>query len=117
MGRPVKAAVPGVRNSLGLRVTAELKRKLDKAAALSGRSQSQEAEMRLEQSFRGDRLKEIDQLRVDVDGICDEMKEMSRALQQMTQVILDNLLETAAGEQKTGNATTSTCGSTGGGND
>jgi hypothetical protein len=42
--------------SLGLRVTAELKRKLDEAAANSGRSQSQEAELRLERSFERDHL-------------------------------------------------------------
>ncbi len=50
-GRPTKAPVEGARTSLGLRVTAQLKRRLDQAAAHSGRSQSQEAEFRLEQSF------------------------------------------------------------------
>lgn len=41
----------GERVPLGLRVTADLKRKLDAAAEASGRSQSQEAEFRLENSF------------------------------------------------------------------
>ena len=41
---------------LSFRVTPELKRKLAEAAAKSGRGQSQEAEFRLEQSFREDRL-------------------------------------------------------------
>ena len=36
---------------MGLRVTRETKQKLDQAAHVSGRSQSQEAELRLEQSF------------------------------------------------------------------
>lgn len=47
-GRPPLA---GERIPLGLRVTKETKQKLDRAAHASGRSQSQEAELRLEQSF------------------------------------------------------------------
>ena len=47
-GRPPLA---GERIPLGLRVTKETKQKLDRAAQASGRSQSQEAELRLEQSF------------------------------------------------------------------
>jgi hypothetical protein len=43
--------VAGERIPLGLRVTRETKQKLDQAAHASGRSQSQEAELRLEQSF------------------------------------------------------------------
>ncbi len=50
-GRPTKQPVEGQRNSLGLRVTADLKRKLETAAKTSGRSQSQEAEDRLLRSF------------------------------------------------------------------
>jgi hypothetical protein len=50
----------GERVSLGLRVTPEMKRRLDEAAKRSGRSQSQEAEFRLEGSFdRGDLLPEV----------------------------------------------------------
>ena len=51
IGRPTKTPRAGERVSLGLRVTAKIKRRLDKAAERSGRSQSQEAELRLEQSF------------------------------------------------------------------
>lgn len=50
-GRPSKKPVAGERNALGLRVTAELKQRLEDAAAAAGRSQSQEAEARLERSF------------------------------------------------------------------
>ena len=50
-GRPTKVPIDGERVSLGLRVTADLKRRLDETAAASGRSQSQEAERLLEQSF------------------------------------------------------------------
>jgi len=54
-GRPTKTPITGERVSLGLRVTADAKRRLDKAAVRSGRSQSQEAELRLEQSFELER--------------------------------------------------------------
>jgi hypothetical protein len=55
-GRPTV----GKRVPLGLRVTPELKKRLDAAAEQSGRSQSQEAEFRLERSFdRGDLLAEV----------------------------------------------------------
>lgn len=53
-GRPIKAPTPGTRVSLGLKVTPEIKRRLDQAARDSGRTQSQEAELRIEQSFRND---------------------------------------------------------------
>jgi len=51
IGRPTKATVPGERVSLGLKVTSNIKKRLDKAARASGRTQSQEAEFRLERSF------------------------------------------------------------------
>ena len=55
-----REAEPGERFQLGVRVTAELKRKLDAAAEQSGRSQSQEAELRLEHTFdRQDLLSEV----------------------------------------------------------
>ena len=50
-GRPRREPKPGERVKLGLRVTAEVKRKLDEMATYNGRSQSQEAEFRLERSF------------------------------------------------------------------
>jgi hypothetical protein len=51
-GRPWKAPRPGERASLGLKVTAETKSLLESAAAASGRTQSQEAELRIDLSFR-----------------------------------------------------------------
>src|SRR4051794_5884686 len=51
-GRPKRKLSPGERVPLGLRVQPEIKNELDSAAVKSGRSQSQEAEFRLEQSFR-----------------------------------------------------------------
>ncbi len=54
--------------SLGLRVTAEIKRKLDDAAERSGRSQSQEAELRIDQSFGWERIfGDMDKARADHD--------------------------------------------------
>jgi len=50
-GRPTKEAVPGKKVSLGLKVTPTIKDQLDRAARASGRTQSQEAEYRLEQTF------------------------------------------------------------------
>jgi hypothetical protein len=52
VGRAAKAPRKGTRNSLGLRVAAETKTRLEAATAASGRFQSLEAEFRLEQSFR-----------------------------------------------------------------
>ncbi len=56
VGRPKKAPTSGERVSLGLRVTAEIKTRLDQAAESAGRSQSQEAELRLERSFHNQAL-------------------------------------------------------------
>jgi hypothetical protein len=56
IGRPTKPPKPGARVSLGLRVTSEIKEKLDAAARRTGRSQSQEAEIRLERSFEREGL-------------------------------------------------------------
>ena len=58
IGRPTKPPVEGERVPLGLRVTAEAKRKLEEAAIKSGRSISQEAELRIERSFDEDRIED-----------------------------------------------------------
>jgi predicted transcriptional regulator len=51
-GRPVKPPLPGTKSALGLRVSPEIKGRLDEAAGVAGRTQSQEAELRIETSFR-----------------------------------------------------------------
>jgi hypothetical protein len=57
---PKRDPEPGERFQIGVRVTPELKRRLDAAAEQSGRSQSQEAELRLERSFdRTDLLPQV----------------------------------------------------------
>ena len=50
-GRPGREPQAGERVHLGIRVTPEMKRRLEEASAGNGRSQSQEAEFRLERSF------------------------------------------------------------------
>lgn len=51
IGRPTKKPKPGERVPLGLRVTPEMKKRLEKAAIKNGRSISQEAELRLDRSL------------------------------------------------------------------
>lgn len=51
IGRPRKGFEPGERVALSLRLTPELKQRLDETVDRNGRSQSQECEMRLAQSF------------------------------------------------------------------
>ncbi len=58
IGRPMKPAVEGNRVSLGLKVTAEIKGRIDAAAKESGRTQSQEAERLIERAFQYDELLE-----------------------------------------------------------
>jgi TraY domain len=53
-GRPTKQAEAGTKVSLGLKVTADTKSRLEEEASKSGRTQSQEAEFRIERSL--DRL-------------------------------------------------------------
>jgi hypothetical protein len=56
VGRPLKTPARGTRRiKLGLVVSAEAKRRLDKAAEASGLSLSQEAERRIEDSFHYER--------------------------------------------------------------
>jgi len=51
LGRPPKAATPGKRVSLGLKVTPEIKQRLDEEARKHGRTQSQQAELMIERAF------------------------------------------------------------------
>jgi hypothetical protein len=53
-GRPSLPKGKGKRHAIGLRATADLRRKLEEGARQSGRSLSQEAEFRLESSFKDD---------------------------------------------------------------
>ena len=55
-GRPKRKPSPGERVHLGFRVTPDLKQHVERAADRSGRSISQEAEMRLERSFEREGL-------------------------------------------------------------
>ena len=55
-GRPALPPEAGKRHPLGIRTTAELKKKIEAAAAESGRSIAQEIELRLERSFDQDTM-------------------------------------------------------------
>ena len=51
-GRPLsRERKPGKKIHLGILVTPEMKRRIEEISAVTGRSQSQEAELRIEQSF------------------------------------------------------------------
>jgi hypothetical protein len=59
-GRRKRDPETGERVHLGIRVTPEMKQRLERTASLNGRSQSQEAEIRIERSFdREDLLPEV----------------------------------------------------------
>jgi ATP-dependent RNA circularization protein (DNA/RNA ligase family) len=58
-GRPVGESAPGKRAGLSLRVAYSLKKRLVEAVRVSGRSLSQEAELRLEQSFELEALSAV----------------------------------------------------------
>jgi predicted transcriptional regulator len=60
IGRPpMKPPARGQRVSLGLKVTAEIKRHLDSAARVSGRTQSQEAEHLIEEGLQSRRMLDV----------------------------------------------------------
>jgi hypothetical protein len=58
LGRPRAARRAGERSTLSLRITADLFQKLDSAAKKEGRPLSNEAELRLQQSFRDQQIVE-----------------------------------------------------------
>ena len=58
VGRPTKKPERGKRISLGLKVTAETKRRIDLGARASGRTQSQEAEHRIELPYHLERAQQ-----------------------------------------------------------
>ena len=72
----MKAPTRGHRVSLGLKVTADIKRALDKAARASGRTQSQEAEHRIQLSYQYERaLSELEQARKELWGRHEQTKK------------------------------------------
>jgi hypothetical protein len=56
IGRPMKTPRGNRRAPLGLKVTAKIKRHIDAAAKATGRTQSQEAERRIEMSYSYERV-------------------------------------------------------------
>src|SRR5258707_6304331 len=97
-GRPYKPATAGQRSSLGLRVTAEIKDLLDSAAMKNGRTQSAEAEARLELTFRAER--QLDQALETIfgqrtAGLVMLLAHVMRAAGQMAHPIATRSLEVA----------------------
>lgn len=84
-GRPSHPPKPGARNSLGLKVTAETKRKLLEAARQSGRTMSQEAEARIERSFVDDETsaRVIALMRPLIEEQSRDLKELANTVQRM----------------------------------
>jgi hypothetical protein len=69
IGRPTVPAKSGEKATLTLRVTADIKTRLETAAVQSGRSLSAEAEQRLERSFEHDDIVgRIDTLETNLRG-------------------------------------------------
>jgi uncharacterized protein (DUF1778 family) len=58
-GRPTMPATSGVRVAISVRLSPEIKDLLDGAAAKNGRTQNQEAEARIADSFRNDRIEGV----------------------------------------------------------
>src|SRR5262245_10219857 len=80
IGRPMRKPVEGARYSLGLNVTGATKRRIDNAAKSSGRTRSQECEIRTEQTFHEeDLLPSIQQLAYG-PGLADTVQEMVTAV-------------------------------------
>lgn len=71
-GRKALIAEPGKRVSLGLKVTSETKNKLDAAARANGRTQSQEAEYRLQKSF------DRNEVLAAIEGVREEIRRGAR---------------------------------------
>lgn len=71
-GRKPKVAMPGTtaRIASGLYISADLKNKIDAAAALNGRTQAKEIAQRVERSFRDDEvLSELRLIRALLEGV------------------------------------------------
>jgi hypothetical protein len=80
IGRPMKAPARGKRVSLGLKVTADIKRRLDAAAQTSGRTQSQEAEYRIELSYQYQRaLGDFEQAK---NQLAEQAKKLREEIEQ-----------------------------------
>ena len=73
----------GVRIPISIRVTPALKRRIDKATAISGRSQTQEIEFRIEQSFT-------------VDELVNQFQTELKAQKEQTSTIVEAMRDTLA---------------------
>jgi len=77
IGRPTRPPRPGERVTLGLRVPASLKIKLERDAVKAGRSLSQQAELLLEQAYDRQELAKLLSSQV-VDAWLKQTKERKK---------------------------------------
>jgi len=83
-GRPPLPEGHARRATIALRATAELRTRLGEAALASGRSLSQEAELRLENSFRDDEILAIlARIEARLDGHLALPEETAAAIQDL----------------------------------
>ncbi len=85
MGRPIKPPRAGEHVGLSFRITPTLKRHLVKAAEANGRTQSQEAELRLERSFQEESLERVikdnlDKVVANINKNTDNMTALAEAI-------------------------------------
>lgn len=97
IGRPMKAPARGERVSLGLKVTADIKRRLDGAARASGRTQSQEAEHRIELSYQYERaLGDLEEAR---KKLVDDLKQLEKTFAAARQDSTERALKRSGWEK------------------
>ena len=83
LGRPTKAPKPGTRVPLSFRVTAGVRQQLEETAIANGRSLSQEAELRLEESFKwGDLAGMIKEDRARLDRLMAKDAELEELIER-----------------------------------
>jgi len=80
-GRPAKAPMERKRRNLTMRVRDALRDSLGAAAAASGRSLSEEAEFRLEQSFMADDI--VERTAVHLVRVVQQDEQMKRAVNKL----------------------------------
>jgi hypothetical protein len=105
IGRPFAPTTEGERVTLGVRVSADTKRKLEDEALKTGRSLSQEAELRMLKTFDNeDRDKKSaekdDALRERVEAVLEDQKDLMREVEEIKRRLLD-LIELSKREDVT----------------
>src|SRR5262245_40802878 len=101
IGRPIKPATDGERIMLGLRVTADLKRKLEAEAKHSGRSLSQETEIRVQKSFDTEELGDKVVSRVE-QAVEKKIEELWLEVEEAKRSLLETIKRSEAEDKEDG---------------